>query len=98
MLDKSTEKKIKKLFKKKDFIFLIIFYPVIIIMYFIAKSKMSGIIFTYETGKSYTIASFIILLFILVYTLYERIDKKLSNKRQGDILRFKQRDKSWMNK
>jgi hypothetical protein len=88
------KKKLKKYLKNKDVVFCMITYPSIFLIYiflllYIKLSDMAVI------SPRYTFFSFLILSFLSILSIVERIDTKFSHKVQGDKLKLKRVDNTW---
>ena len=90
---------LKKLFSNRNFYFVFTVCPLgaFLYMYAVGKIKEKPLI-TGETQEMYSVATIIAAMFLVVYTAFEIIDKKLQYKNQGDKLKLKQDEKDWQKK
>lgn len=89
-------KQFKKLLRNRDFVFCIIAYPIALFLYIIIKIYIANANFE-EAAVPYTIISIVILGFIMVISLFERIERKVTYKGQGDKLNLKRMENNWKN-
>jgi hypothetical protein len=80
--------------KNRDFMFCIVTYPAIFLVYislriYIRFADMDVI------SPRYTLISFLILIFLVILTIIEIIDTKVSHKVQGDKLKLKRVNNKW---
>ncbi len=87
---------LKRIFRNKDFYFVMTVYPIGAFLFVYALQKVRGNqIFTKEKQEMYSVISIVLMTLFVVYTIYEMIDKKLLYKNQGDKLKLKQGEKGW---
>lgn len=92
------KKKFRRLLKDRNFVFTITVYPLALILYMLGRyyirlrSDNEDFI---EFAMLYTIASLVVLGFIAVMTIFEKIEKRASYKVQGDKLKLKRNEKNW---
>ena len=92
-------KSMRKIFRNKDFYFVITVYPLgALSLWYLQKKLLESGIMTDERKEMYSLLSIGLAIFFVFYTVYEIVDKKLLYKNQGDKLRLKQGDKEWQNK
>ena len=90
-------KKIRKLLRDRDFVFCIISYPLLLVLYIVLKVYIGNTEFETDTRTYYRIVSFVVLGFISILSIFERIEKKAMHKVQGDKLKIKQKERNWKN-
>lgn len=83
-------KKLKKTIRKREFWFTILIYPAIVAGYFYLKNNSTFNKFIGKTHIWYFIITLILFLYITCYVVFEVVEKRLHNKRQGDKLKIKQ--------
>lgn len=97
-MHEAHKKKFKKLLKDRKFVFCITVYPIALIIYIAGliyiSSKRNANDFL-EFAMIYTVVSLVILGFISVMTIFEKIEKRASYKVQGDKLKLKRNEKNW---
>jgi len=84
-----------RILKSKEFWFVIIFYPCCLIAYLFTRMYLNMTVFKLEDTQRYFDVASAILAVTVVYTIYERIEKRFSYKVQGDKLKIKQSEKGW---
>ena len=89
-------KSLKRIFRNKDFYFVLIAYPVGAFLFIYLLQKVRGErIFTGEKQEMYSVMSITLMALFVAYTIYEMIDKKFLYKNQGDKLKLKQGERDW---
>lgn len=97
-MQETHKKKFKRLLKDRKFVFCITVYPISLLIY------LSGLAYVssrsnddefLEFAMIYTVVSLVILGFISVMTIFEKIEKRASYKVQGDKLKLKRNEKNW---
>jgi uncharacterized membrane protein YhaH (DUF805 family) len=83
-------KKLKKTIRKREFWFTILIYPAIVAGYFYLKNNSTFRKFAGKTHIWYFIIALILFLYITCYVVFEVVEKRFHNKRQGDKLKIKQ--------
>lgn len=90
-------KQIKKLLRNRDFVFCIITYPIALVAFIILKVYIGNTDFETDTRTYYRIVSFVVLGFVAILSIFERVEKKVLHKGQGDKLKIKQKESNWKN-
>ncbi len=97
-MQEAHKKKFKKLLKDRKFVFCITVYPISLLIYIAGfiyvRSKSNDTDFL-EFAMMYTVVSLVILGFISVMTIFEKIEKRAAHKVQGDKLKLKRNEKNW---
>ena len=87
---------LKRVFRNRDFYFVLTVYPLGAFLFVYALQKVrNNQIFTKGSQEMCSVISITLMVFFVIYTVYEMIDKKLLYKNQGDKLKLKQGEKDW---
>lgn len=86
---------IKKILKNRDFVISLACYPTALLLYLILKSYLRHFEFRANTGFWYSFLIFGGFATFIVVTVFERVERVIFYKGQGDKLKMKQKENTW---